>query len=109
MHQHQIGAVERGIQIEPIRVVVMTGQLGIMPAKSVERGLAALLDQIAPAPAVARLVNAHVVAAPEQFARDPAQEMRVTVIPIGNQRVIEENDSHGAACARAAARLLASR
>src|SRR3979490_2180056 len=55
---------------------------------------ALLLTQVAQAPAVRGLKHLHMLPERHQLTDDPAQEVRVAMIPIGNQRVIEKNEPH---------------
>jgi hypothetical protein len=59
-----------------------------------QRPLAVVADEVRAAPAVARLVHAHLVPAREQLGDDAAQEVRVAVVPVGGERVDEEDDPH---------------
>ncbi len=55
------------------------------------------------APGVVRLVDLDRVAARDQFAADAAQEMRVAVVPVGDQRVTEDHDTHAVSVGACAA------
>ena len=96
VHQHDVCTVGRRLDVELLRVVEDGPQLGKGAAELVHGAEAVLLEKVAAAPAVARLEDAHGVAAPHELARDAAQEMRVAVVPVGDDRVVEERDVHAA-------------
>jgi hypothetical protein len=92
--EHQIGAVQRVVQVERRQVVRSTPQLRIDLMKRALRRRAVFGLQMPQTPAVARLENAHIISARQQFADDAAQKVRVAVIPIGDERVAEDDNSH---------------
>jgi hypothetical protein len=67
------------------------------------------LDEVPAAPAVTRLEDTDVVAEREQLTRDPAEEVRVAVVPVGDERVVEERDLHAATLRNVAACVYAAR
>ena len=86
---------ERLIQIETLGCVEATLQLGIHPREFLEGTPPLFRDEVPETPSVFRLVNLHGVTAIEELTCDPAQEMRVSVVPIGNQGVAKQHDAHG--------------
>ena len=56
--------------------------------------VAVLGPQVLHAPGVGRLVDADVVPAQQELAGDAAEEVGVAVIPVGDERVIEQDDLH---------------
>jgi hypothetical protein len=106
VHEHEVGAVERAVEVERRDRLVLAGD-GVHPrerAADVGQRLApAVGDQVLAAPAVARLVADHLVAAIEQLGHDPAQEVRVAVVPVRQQRVAEDHDLHAATSVRSVA------
>jgi hypothetical protein len=52
--------------------------------------------QIRATPSIGWLIQTHIVAARLQLGDDAAQKVCVTVIPVGNERVIEERKAHAA-------------
>jgi hypothetical protein len=96
VHDDDVSAIEGGIEIKSI------GRIGVHPHVRHklrcfrQNGLAAVLQRIAAAPAVSRLIDTDLMTAACQLAGDPAQEMRVAVIPAGCERVIEQDELHAA-------------
>ena len=109
MHQHDIGAVERPIQIEPCGVVDGDRQIGIGLAPRFERRLALLGNQIAGAPPIRRLERPDRDAAALTFAEHAAQEMRVAVVPVGSQRMAKQHEFRHHATSRCAGSATISR
>ena len=53
-----------------------------------------LRQQVLPAPAIAGLEDPNLVAKFEQLRGDPAQEVRISVVPIRNQGMSENHEAH---------------
>lgn len=101
MHQHQVRSIQRLVQIQRPQRIGCRPQIGKRIAKLPLRHLAVLPAEVRNAPAPLRLTGAERVSAPDQFPGDTAQEVSVAVVPIRNERVTEENDSHGFSCVTA--------
>jgi hypothetical protein len=97
VHDDDIRAIEHPLQIERSRVVANAFQFRKGGMKVRHRSCALLFEKMHQAPGVRRLIDIDLVATMQQFADDAAQEMRVTVIPIRNQGVIEEYEFHATA------------
>jgi hypothetical protein len=89
-----VGALERRIEVEGVCIVRGRAQPRERRLEIGQRLLAVVRREIAPAPAVGRFVNRDLVSPRRQFPNDAAQEMRVAVVPVGHQRVIEEDELH---------------
>src|SRR5690348_18129019 len=93
MDEHEVGAVQRFIEIE--RAIVLSD---IDPRKQPDHFtkhlLAAVADRVEAAPAIDRLVDDDFVTELLQLARDPAKEMRIAVVPAGGERMIEQDALH---------------
>jgi hypothetical protein len=98
VHEHEAGAVEGRVEVQRLEVVegADRSELGECTPVVVESSPAAFLEEVCPAPAVARLERADLVAAGEQLARDAAQEVRVAMVPVAGERVAEEHHLHAA-------------
>lgn len=70
--------------------------------ESSDRGRARFGEQLVTAPAVGRFIRCHLVAARLQLPGDAAEEVRVAVVPVGDQRVTEDDGARVAIPARAA-------
>src|SRR5690349_969657 len=82
MRDHDIGAVERAIEIEGRTLVGMQFDARHQAGAFLQdRCSALLLQRVRAAPAVRRLMNSDVVASRVQRAGEAPQEMRVAVIP----------------------------
>ena len=96
MHENEIGAIESLVEIERREFVKLTFEPRISSRESVQRSLAMFGAQVAQTPALLWLVDFDFMAALDQLGRDTAKKMGVTVIPIGEERVIEKDDLHAA-------------
>ena len=87
-HDRRRRAPRRGRAVE---VVEAAAELRDRPrANSRDRRVAVLAHEVPQAPAVARLVDrARRARASTQLRRDAAQEMRVAVVPVGDQRMVK--------------------
>ena len=95
VHQHEPGALQRCVQIGQHARVGLGCELGI-GAPPFFQGLRAVITrEIRPAPAVDRLKRARLMPFRLQRTDDPAQEVRVAVVPVGDEGVREENEAHG--------------
>jgi len=96
VHEHEVGAGERRIQVQTVTVVASAdpGELRVGSFEGRNRRLTLLLDEVHDAPRVARFVDADGVTAGDQVGHDAAQEVRVAVVPVGDERVAEDYDAH---------------
>ena len=76
----------------------------LLSLASPEAGLAVLGLEVRAAPRAPRLVDIDRVAARDEFAAHAAQEMRVAVVPVGDQRMAEHYDAHAVSRGRPARR-----
>ena len=95
---HHIGVVDCGRMVE-FGVIGCGRQLGKVAMETLERRAPCVATQVRAAPAILRLQR-DVVAARLQFSQHAAQEMRVAVVPVGDQRVGVENEPHAALLTR---------
>jgi hypothetical protein len=105
VHQHEIGRVEEGFEIDRARIVELASEPGIRAAKRGERVFSVIANEIGAAPPIGRLEHVDAVSARQELGRDAAQEMRVAVVPVGRQRMAEHYDAQGTLLALAPARL----
>src|SRR6185437_154330 len=87
------GTLQHAIEIEVRRVIEGAAQSRKSGVEGVDRRIALLLAQVPQAPARQRLEYADLVSTRHQLACHSAQEVRIAVIPVGDQRVAEENES----------------
>jgi hypothetical protein len=96
--QDEIGAVQGPVDIQSLEVVPDAPEPGIGGLEPFQGELAVRLGEEVPqAPGIARLEDPHVVAAGQKLAGDAAQEVRVAMVPVRQQRVDEEDDAHAPA------------
>ena len=82
MDQHQVGPVERRVEIELGKVIAGAGELGERTGELPDRRLPVLVDELAAAPGVPRFEHPHVVSAGLQLGDDASEEVRVAVVPV---------------------------
>jgi hypothetical protein len=82
VYENQVGVGKHAIQIESSRVIAEALELRVKGMEPFDGGFGMERNQIPNAPGVAVFVNAHIVAARDQFRGDSAKEVRVAVIPI---------------------------
>ena len=75
--------LERAIEIERRFHVRHDGHAGHQRRRLGQRIRPAIAERVGFAPAMRRLINRHLMSQADQFARQPAQEMRIPVIPAG--------------------------
>jgi hypothetical protein len=92
--EDEVCAVEGRAQVERRELVLDALESREGAAELVERRLPLLGQEAQAAPAAARLVDGHFVAALRQLTDDPAQEVGVPVVPVGDERVVEEDGAH---------------
>jgi hypothetical protein len=92
VHQHDVGPVERSIEIERSGIVAIGHQAGIVAVKIEDRLIPMLLEEVLQTPGVARLVRFDLVSAATELVNDTAQEMGVPMIPVGHERMVEEDE-----------------
>ena len=92
MDDDQIRTIERLVQVERRRVVNRDRQVGIGLAPSIERRLAMLGREIARAPRIRWLPGRRREAPPPPLGENAAQKMRVAVVPVGAQRMAEQDE-----------------
>jgi hypothetical protein len=61
--------------------------------EALQSRLAVVAQQVGSAPAIARFIGDGVMSAPLQLAHNTAQEVRVAVVPVGYQRVGEDDEA----------------
>src|ERR1700730_8773238 len=91
-----IGTSQGSIEINAQRVVEHTTQLRIGCVKGLDDSIATLLAQVVKAPSVRGLEDPDRVAQGQQFAGNTPQNVGTGMIPVGNERVIEQDEAHGA-------------
>jgi hypothetical protein len=96
VHEHEIGTVERGVEIDVGGVVQLAPECRVGGPVRLDGVGAALRDEVRDAPRVARLEHGDREPAREQLGDDAAEEVRVAVVPVGAQGVHEEHDAPGA-------------
>src|SRR5207248_3753920 len=96
VHEHEVGASDRARQIE-LFVIADGSDARVGTPCSLERGDTVLGDEVLHAPCVLRFVHVDARSAFDQFGRDAAEEMGVAVVPVGEQRMAEDDDVHATA------------
>jgi hypothetical protein len=91
---HQVGAVERPIQVEVVRLIPDAPQHGVSPVECRERFGPAIGQQMLDAPGTARLVHVHFEAARQELACHSAKEVGSAVVPVGHEGVAEQHNAH---------------
>src|SRR5438128_2198331 len=99
MRDDDIGPVQGAIEIQRFGVVGPDLYPWHETRGFAQNRGAAVLQRVAPAPAVGRLINRHLVAEADQLARDATEKMRITVIPAGHDGMIEQHELHADASA----------
>ncbi len=94
VHDHDVGAIERFIQIESGRIVERAAQTRVSRLEGIQRPIPMAFAQIAQTPAANRLEYLDAMPPVHQLGHDAAQEVRIAVVPVGHQRVIEQNEIH---------------
>ncbi len=94
MNDHQVRAIKRFVQIQSIRVILAAAQSLIDGVEIIQRPVAVIAQEILQTPIVARLVHQYVVVSSCKLGCDSAQEVGVSMIPVGNERMIEEYNFH---------------
>lgn len=84
MHDDHVGLAGRRFMLE-IGSVDPDPQIREGLAEGRDRSVTLIYDEIAPAPGIAGLERYGLVAAPDEFAHDAAQKMRIAVVPVGHQ------------------------
>jgi len=84
MHRHQIDTVQRFLEVE-IQSVAIASELWIRRVKAFDRRIAIVRPEVLNTPSVFRLKDGDGMPALDQFSRDPAEEMRVPVIPVRDE------------------------
>jgi hypothetical protein len=95
--EHEVAAVERAVDVERREVVARRRELRVRRPVPAQGVVTRLRGEVAHAPRVRRLEDVHLVAAREELGRHAAQEMRVAMVPVGDDRVAEDHDPHVAA------------
>src|ERR1051326_3461341 len=94
VNQDEIGAREFGLEVDSSGRVELAAQIRECGVKVLDGTGSRLGDQVLPAPAVFRLQDAEMVAAIDQLGGNAAEKMGVAVVPIGNERVGEDDYAH---------------
>jgi hypothetical protein len=82
VHEHEVGSFERFIEVQSFQRVTAAAEPRIGTPECRQGRFAVLGDEIADAPCVGGLVDVHRVPARYELAADPAQEVRVAVVPV---------------------------
>ena len=90
----EVSALECVLEIECRERVLRGTQLRIGGMEAANWFLAVFRAQALQAPRILRLINVNAVAARHQLRGDAAEEMRVAVIPVRQERVIKHYDAH---------------
>jgi hypothetical protein len=81
VNEDDVGAIQRQPQVESL--VVNDGVQPRVNAPEIFQSAAAILPKkILPAPGIPRFIGHNLMAAGEQFGRDPTEKMSVPVVPI---------------------------
>jgi hypothetical protein len=94
VHEDQVRAVERRVEVERRGRVAEALDAGVERAEAVEGPRPVVLFQVDPAPRVLGLVDPHRVAPAGQLGRHAAQKVGVAVVPVREDRVVEHHDAH---------------
>src|SRR3954462_8843584 len=94
VNDYQTSAFQRRVQVKRLQFIPHRLQLRIDRMKFPNRLLSMFSDEVFVAPRIRGFVNRDVMTARNQFCRNPTKEVRIAVIPIRNQRVIEHDDFH---------------
>jgi hypothetical protein len=93
VHEDCVGAFDRLGDVQPAPVHLAL-QLRERERELPQGALAVAADEVVPRPRVLGLVHPHVVPARDELAHDAAQEVRVAVVPVRDERVDEEDEPH---------------
>ena len=94
MHEDDVGARERAIEVGLAGTVAARAQRGEARREGHDGGLALIDEQVPAAPAVLRLVDVDGVAGRLQLSDDAAQEGGGAVTPVGHERMTEDDELH---------------
>src|SRR5690606_2079276 len=94
-HQVRIGHPSFNVRVR--RAIANNTKIRKGLVKRRNRSVAMLLAQVSQAPSILRLQDNDIVAALLELGRDAPEKMRVAVIPVGNDGMIEETDFHAKA------------
>jgi hypothetical protein len=108
VHQHHVRTRHRLRQVLAQRrrhgVVAADVDLGIRAGKVDDGGHAVIAQQVLHGPGAARLVAHHAVPHARERAHQPADEVRVAMVPVADRAVDEEDELHRAPRGRANSR-----
>jgi hypothetical protein len=96
MDQHQVCVIQHAIEIECFQVVTSARELRKCFLKLEHRTVSMFAKKVLDAPRVCRFVDLDRIASRQQLRRDTPQEMRVSVVPVGDQRLVEHDYAHAA-------------
>ena len=92
VHEHHVDIFEGRMKIEIL--VALGAQERIAAIELFDRCRAVEAQEVARAPGVLRFENAHLVSTNHQIRRDTAQKVGIAVVPIGDERLVEQRDPH---------------
>src|SRR3954447_19809352 len=108
MRNHQMRTLERSLPVQICQLVPFTSQLRERLLKISYHLRTAIAHEVLAAPAVFRLEDPHGMSARQQLGRDASQEVRISVVPVRNQRMVEQSDSKLQAAASSSERSINS-
>ncbi len=91
MHEYEIAAFQSLLQIESVGRIRFAAKIGKRANESFDCVRTVISQETLTAPAILRFEDAHVVTASDQLRGNTAQKMRVAMVPIGNERMVEES------------------
>ena len=94
VHEHYIGIGQGRVEVQRIERVARASQVGERLHEAEDGAVPAVGDEVLHAPCGPRFIDAHGEPAIHQLGGDASQEMRITVVPVGDQRVIEHDNVH---------------
>ena len=92
VNEYDVGVVEHLFEIDRRQFVEPTAETRIGGVEGGDGRAALILTQVACAPSVVWLIDGYTMTKIEQFVGNTTKEVRVSVIPVGNERVIEEHE-----------------
>jgi hypothetical protein len=94
VNDDKVRVAQRRVEIQRFGRVTNRSEPRIDGMKSADRPGPVLGEELPDAPRILGLVNEHVVAAVSKFRGDSPKEVGVPMVPVGDQRVVEESDVH---------------
>src|SRR5439155_11606629 len=94
MHKHQVNAVQEAIESQFCQGIRRAAQVRVHLAEGAQWCCPMLGHEIDYAPGCPGFKNADLVSLGLQFRGNTPEEMRVTMIPVGTQRMVKQSDLH---------------